>query len=49
MRCKLCGISRRISGTLHSWEVNQHCANCHFMGRVPSGVKAKDYARKMVQ
>ena len=49
MRCKLCGISQHIRGTPHSWVVNQHCAECHFMGRVPRGRKAKDYARKMVQ
>jgi len=49
MRCKICGISKRVSGTLHSWVSSQHCAECHFMGRIPRGVNAKNYSRKMVQ
>ena len=46
MRCKLCGISQSIRGTPHSWVVNQHCAECHFMGRIPRGRKAKDYPKR---
>jgi hypothetical protein len=46
MRCKLCGMTQRIRGTPHSWVVNQHCAECHFMGRVPRGAKAKDYPKR---
>jgi uncharacterized Zn finger protein len=48
MRCKICGISKRVRGVLklHSWEVNQHCAECHFMGRIPRGIKAKNYPKR---
>ena len=46
MRCKLCGKSQHVQRNTHSWIVNQHCAECHFMGRVPRGRKAKDYAKR---
>jgi len=48
MRCKLCGKTQHIQRNTHSWRSSQHCGNCHFMGRIPRGRKAKDYPKKSV-
>jgi phage FluMu protein Com len=45
MRCKICGKTSHVQRQAHSWTVAQHCPKCHFMGRIPSGVKHKNYAK----
>lgn len=47
MRCKLCKKTQKIKVLTHSWEHSQHCAECHFIGRVPRGRKHKNYNRKV--
>ena len=46
MRCKLCGIAQHVQKQTHSWITSQHCSQCHFMGKVPRGRKAKNYAKQ---